>query len=63
MASFLFEKDTSTPTGKFSIGDTVKVSTDNLNLRSSASTGASVVAVMPNGTTGTVQDGPSSGSR
>ena len=62
MASFLFEKDSSTPTGKFNIGDTVKVSTDNLNLRSSASTGASIVATMPNGTTGTVQDGPASGS-
>ncbi|MCO5218946.1 MAG: SH3 domain-containing protein [Thermomicrobiales bacterium] len=46
---------------KFAIGDTVRV-TENLNTRSSASTGASLVAVLPSGTTGTVIGGPSTGS-
>jgi uncharacterized protein YraI len=47
--------------GKFAIGDTVKV-TENLRLRTSASTSASTVAVMPAGTTGTVVGGPQTGS-
>lgn len=62
MATILFELDTSTPAGKFAVGDHVKVSTDALNLRSSASTSGSIVATMPNGATGSVVDGPASGS-
>ncbi len=52
---------TTTPapgTGKFDIGDAVRV-TERLNLRSTASTSGSVVAVLPVGTTGTVLAGPS----
>ncbi len=48
-----------TPSGKFKIGDQVRT-TDVLNLRSSASTGGSIIAVMPTGTTGKVLDGPRS---
>ena len=47
--------------GKFNIGDTARV-TEGLNMRSGASTGNSVVAVLPVGTTGRVTAGPSSGS-
>lgn len=46
---------------KFTAGDSVKT-TDVLNLRSNASTGASIVAVLPTGTTGKVLDGPRAGS-
>ena len=56
---------TSTPppsgSGKFAIGDTARV-TEALNLRTSASTGAGVIAIMPAGTTGRVSAGPQSGS-
>ena len=62
MASIVLEKTDAAPpaTGTFEIGDTVHVTTDSLNLRSSASTGASIVARMPNGTTGAVIGGPTS---
>jgi subtilisin len=52
---------TSTPTtssGTFQAGDTVVVNTDLLNLRSGPSPTASVVGVMPNGTTGVVIGAP-----
>jgi peptidoglycan/xylan/chitin deacetylase (PgdA/CDA1 family) len=49
------------PPGGIQIGDTVRVTT-TLNLRSSASTTSTVLAVMPTGTTGTVLAGPQSGS-
>jgi uncharacterized protein YgiM (DUF1202 family) len=47
------------PSGRFDIEDTVRV-TANLNLRSSASTAGSVIAVLPAGTTGIVTGGPRS---
>ena len=47
--------------GKFNIGDTARV-TEALNMRSGASTGNGVIAVLPVGTTGRVSAGPSSGS-
>ena len=47
--------------GKFAIGDAVRV-TESLNLRSSASTGGGVITVLPAGTTGTVLEGPATGS-
>ncbi|MDQ3045841.1 MAG: SH3 domain-containing protein, partial [Chloroflexota bacterium] len=62
--SFLVDSGTapepgpSPTTGKFQIGDVVSVSTDALNLRSSAGTGGAVVATMPNGTSGAVIGGP-----
>lgn len=43
--------------GRFSTGDSVKT-TDALNLRSGPSTGYGVIAVLPNGATGTVVGGP-----
>jgi uncharacterized protein YgiM (DUF1202 family) len=46
--------------GPFFVGDVVRVTTDGLNLRSSASTSATIVAVLPNGTRGTVVGGPAS---
>ncbi len=49
------------PTGKFQQGDTVRV-TESLRLRTSASTGATTVAIMPAGTTGTVVGGPATAS-
>jgi uncharacterized protein YraI len=49
------------PTGKFQNGDRVRT-TDNLNMRSGPSTSNSVVSLLPNGTTGTVVDGPRTGS-
>ncbi len=58
--NWLVETDGGTtppPTGKFQINDTIRV-TENLNLRSSASTSGSVVTVLPAGTTGTVIGGP-----
>ncbi|MDQ3512144.1 MAG: SH3 domain-containing protein [Chloroflexota bacterium] len=66
VASIVFGVATSTPTpaptppvaGAFRVGDGVSVATDSLNLRSAPSVGASVVTVMPSGTTGTVLAGP-----
>lgn len=60
------EKTTTTPpppppTGKFDIGDRVRV-TESLRMRSSASTTATIVAVLPAGTTGTVLAGPTTAS-
>jgi uncharacterized protein YgiM (DUF1202 family) len=49
-----------TSTGTIAIGDTVTVNTDFLNLRSSPSTSATVIAVLPRNTTGTVLGGPQS---
>jgi len=49
------------PTGKFEVGDAVRV-TERLNLRSAASTGGSVIVVLQPGVTGTVVAGPSTGS-
>jgi uncharacterized protein YraI len=49
------------PTGKFEAGDTVRV-TENMNMRSGPSTSNGVITVIPAGTTGTVLDGPRSGS-
>lgn len=46
-------------TGKFATGDTVRV-TESLNMRSSASTSGSVVAVLAAGVTGKVIGGPTS---
>ena len=53
------EKTTTTPppSGKFEIGDNIRV-TENLNLRSAASTAGSVVVVLPANTTGKVLGGP-----
>jgi N-acetylmuramoyl-L-alanine amidase len=47
------------PTRKFQVNDTFRV-TSTMNLRSAATTSASVVASMPTGTTGTVTGGPTS---
>ena len=52
--------DTPAPAGDFQIGDTVTVSTDVLNLRATPSLSGGVIAVMPNGTTGSVLGGPRS---
>jgi uncharacterized protein YgiM (DUF1202 family) len=49
------------PTGKFVVGDRVRV-TERLNLRSGASTAGSVIAVLQVGVTGEVLSGPSTGS-
>ncbi len=49
------------PTGKFAVGDTVRV-TENLNMRSGPSTASGVITVIPAGTEGTVLDGPRTGS-
>ena len=46
---------------KFAIGDSVRV-TEDLNIRTSASASASVIAVLPPGTTATVTGGPTSAS-
>jgi uncharacterized protein YgiM (DUF1202 family) len=48
--------------GKFDIGDSVYVSDGPLNLRSSAGTSNSIVAQLATGDTGTVTNGPSTGS-
>lgn len=45
-------------TGAFSIGDTVYVNTDALNVRDSASAAGSMVDVLATGAAGTVVDGP-----
>jgi uncharacterized protein YgiM (DUF1202 family) len=50
------------PSSGIATGDTVKVIDGNLNLRASASTGSSVVAVLPDGTRLTVTGGPTSAS-
>jgi len=47
------------PPGKFEAGDAIRV-TESLRLRSAASTSATIVAVLPAGTTGTVLAGPTS---
>jgi N-acetylmuramoyl-L-alanine amidase len=60
--NWLVETDGGTtppPSGKFQINDKFRV-TETMNLRSSASTSASVVQSMPAGTTGTVIGGPTS---
>src|SRR5690606_9497936 len=49
------------PTGKFAVGDTVRV-TERLNLRSAASTAGSVITVLQVNATGEVLSGPSTGS-
>jgi uncharacterized protein YgiM (DUF1202 family) len=48
-------------TGKFAIGASVRV-TESLNIRSGAGTGNGIVATLPAGTTGTVLEGPRTGS-
>jgi uncharacterized protein YgiM (DUF1202 family) len=48
------------PSSGIAIGSTVRVIDGNLNLRSSASTSASIIAVLPNGMTLTVTGGPTS---
>jgi uncharacterized protein YgiM (DUF1202 family) len=60
MASAVLEETADAPpeAGAFAVGDTVNVATDALNLRSSASTSAGIVAKMPNGTSGVVVGGP-----
>lgn len=45
--------------GKFDIGDNARV-TEGLNMRTSANTDASVIAILPAGTTGRISAGPSS---
>lgn len=55
---YIAEIDPPPTSGGIQVGDTVFVNTDALNLRSAASTGASVIAVMLTGTTGTVLAGP-----
>jgi uncharacterized protein YgiM (DUF1202 family) len=56
------EEPTPPPTtGKFTAGQSVRV-TEALNMRSSASTGGSLIATLPAGTTGTVVEGPRTGS-
>ncbi len=54
--------DPSGPPGGLVIGDTVKVDTDRLSLRSGPSTTAGVIVTLPYGTAGVVVDGPQSGS-
>lgn len=51
----------SAPDDTFDIGDSARV-TEVMNLRSSASTSASVVAIMPAGTTGEIVGGPQEAS-
>ena len=58
------EKSSGTPeptTGKFAVGDSVRVNV-SLNLRSSASTSGSVIAILDTTTTGSVVGGPASGN-
>jgi uncharacterized protein YgiM (DUF1202 family) len=62
IAQDLLNKTADAPEQGFGIGSTVVVNTDFLNLRSRASTSGSIIATMPNGTTGTVIDGPVLGS-
>ena len=50
------------PTGRFEVGDTVRTTDGNLRLRSGASTSSSVITMLPAGTTGTVLEGPRTGS-
>ncbi len=47
--------------GRFDVDDTVRV-TEALNMRSGPSTGNGIIATLPAGTTGTVLEGPRSGS-
>lgn len=61
IGKFLFLTNTPPPTGGgLQIGDDVRVNTDALNLRSSASTGASVVAVLPANAVLEIVGGPTS---
>ncbi|MDQ3043776.1 MAG: SH3 domain-containing protein, partial [Chloroflexota bacterium] len=64
-ASIIFQRSSSSPAppaaGRFAIGERVEVDTDALNLRSTASTSGTVIVAMPEGTQGTVVDGPQSG--
>jgi len=61
IGKFLFLTDDPPPSGgKFQIGDDVRVDTDALNLRSSASTSASVVTVLPANAILEVVGGPQS---
>jgi uncharacterized protein YgiM (DUF1202 family) len=62
IAQDFLTKTADAPSGEFSVGETVAVNTDFLNLRASASTTGSILAAMPNGTVATVVDGPASGS-
>ncbi|MGI8484408.1 MAG: SH3 domain-containing protein [Thermomicrobiales bacterium] len=58
------EKSSGTPEptiGKFAVGDSVSVNV-SLNLRSSASTSGSVVAILDTTSTGTIVGGPASGN-
>jgi uncharacterized protein YraI len=48
--------------GAIAVGDTVRVNTDALNLRSGPGTGNGIIAVLPSGLQGTVVGGPQSGS-
>jgi uncharacterized protein YgiM (DUF1202 family) len=48
-------------TGKFAIGATIRV-TESLYIRTGAGTGNAIVATLPAGTTGTVLEGPRTGS-
>jgi uncharacterized protein YgiM (DUF1202 family) len=61
LAKFLVSSDAPPPSGPgLDVGDTAVVNTDALNLRSSPSTSAGVVATMPYGTTVTIIGGPTS---
>ncbi len=61
-ASTFLEKRDGTPPppapAAFAVGDTVRVDTDSLNLRSAAGVSASVVATLATNTQGTIQAGP-----
>ena len=56
------DTDPPPPAPGIAVGDTVVVDTDALNLRSTASTNGTIIAVMPNGTTLTVVGGPTTAS-
>lgn len=59
IGKFLFLADTPPPSGgAFQIGDDVRVNTDALNLRSSASTSAGVITVLPTNAVLEVTGGP-----
>jgi uncharacterized protein YgiM (DUF1202 family) len=64
-ARFLSPSSGSPPppsSSRFETGDRVIVDDGPVNMRNSASTSASIIASLATGTTGTVMDGPSSGS-
>jgi uncharacterized protein YgiM (DUF1202 family) len=61
LAKFLVASNAPPPSGPgLNVGDTAVVNTDALNLRSSPSTSASIVATMPYGTTVSIIGGPTS---